>query len=1541
MTVRAKTKRRLLILVIIAVVVVSTGAGWFVFRKQQIRKRYMAQRSGGLACIQAGDYATGLEKLADYIGRYPDDVEVLYELAEARLRIEMTDGKHIQLAAELLRRVLELDPSRKPVWRELALLYAKLGRRPETISAAERALEVRADDAEIRRIKAGAHLGLREFDKAMAIAQPMADGDPADLESQAIVLQAYRELGRKSEIVPRVQGLLLAHLGDARYNLLISLAYSLVDPFSTEESAAAYAVVKQAGALDYVRFELGLMAGKDVDPGRYTRDIAARVFARRALHLYAAATTQPAGASTQPSPSDSYFVKTLAYQLDHVQSPTEALRVMAGARLPSDDPWVKYVQLPRLWESSVDDEFERHFQGVDLRMLVTQNIELLGLHAQVLQRLGRAAEAEPIIKRLEDAKGNAQANAWVVVLREAFRRDADPAERNRRLNNVQNAVKTAIDYNRNARYPYLRYFMADALLRQGKRDQALESFRQASMAAPFWSAPRLQLSRLYRERGDMGLALDEARFAVVCMTSNINLLANYAVTWASQVPADSIVAEPRLGALVLDVQSRAFGEEQTFPLLVMLLAKTKPDEARKAIRDLLAGAATQPAATEPAIADLATRPAVSQPTRFSPSERLLLQLVNMSRGLNLGMEAEIEGQIERTLGVTPALAYSRAILATSRAQSVRLAVDELIRKKGTPEQIADAQAKAKEVIDAAASEVKRFDELRQKREVGTEPAWQVNWAQLLEAIAAGADARAAAFVGADARTAPGLEAADAAAKADAQAAAEWKTLADDPMRSSDLTIQKMVLEIASMARQSARELQAGSSDRPISDCLARSIERAHQLTGDGDIAWRIARAALLWRAKSADLRQITTILREALTASPDNVQAITMLSNALERSGDLAGAVEQAALAVKLRPESAILRLRLAGLYQAQADYTKAAEQLSRLRREALTPMQKAQAADLYARLGDTQNAAELLKGVSNDQVGASASLLRAELSRRRNDIAGAEAEYEQLLKTPDLRIILSAADFYATTGREVRAKEILALLDSDVVRKGPGDKELVLAQYTAARGLPTEAADLYSAAAKAQPTNSDIWKGLIISRLRANHIPEALAAAAEASAAVPDNQAFKDFQKRADLVGAASQTPGLIPLVIALLQGTSDRDVAAEALDIIANALRVREKTGPVLARLQPLADRAPGLVPLQSFVIQCMGALGQWDNATAVALRTMRAAPADPDAARSAAWVLRDAGQFAQALDPAARWRELTAINPLQADLFIAEMQLRLRNNLALLKQLEPHRAKALAHLNESLKQEGATLDSPADKDSAAVIGMMTQAYLRQNDLPHAADLLLPLLAGSQPLRVLALQQAMPTELSAATAAAWLDRVAPTIASDDVTQNVLLAEAWHLLGRRASSQLYRDKARAVLQPFAAANKDPRIFMSLGLFDEQQGQFADAQKNYRAAIRLAPEGSAAAALAANNLAMVLADHGGDLDEGPSACHVRRPGEPGGPNVPRHPRDRAGEAPRFQWRHRQPSHRRFQGTQRASLAQEPRPHAHRRRSEEGCAQGPG
>ncbi|HEV8291528.1 MAG TPA: tetratricopeptide repeat protein, partial [Tepidisphaeraceae bacterium] len=305
------------------------------------------------------------------------------------------------------------------------------------------------------------------------------------------------------------------------------------------------------------------------------------------------------------------------------------------------------------------------------------------------------------------------------------------------------------------------------------------------------------------------------------------------------------------------------------------------------------------------------------------------------------------------------------------------------------------------------------------------------------------------------------------------------------------------------------------------------------------------------------------------------------------------------------------------------------------------------------------------------------------------------------------------------------------------------------------------------------------------------------------------------------------------------------------------------------VATKLAPIADSAPRLVPLQMLLVQKYLNCGKFEEAATIALRSQSVSPASPEIARNAAVAVAATGQWAKALAPAQKWRELTPENRLPADLFTAELHLRLQDYVSVLNDLKPYVQDAKAN----------------PKDLATVIIFRAWALVMRGDDVAAADLLGPLLTTQPQMRGLwrELSQFLPNPL----AEKWIERLAAATPVDQVDENIDLAIAWYgLFANRArfvgsNDPKHKAAAVAILDRLAVTAPDhPFVVQARAILAERENRTGAAEQGYRRALELKPD----LAISLNNLAMMVCDRG-DHKEALSLAQRAVLASPGDPSI--------------------------------------------------------
>lgn len=136
------------LIVILVLVVVALGISLVAAR--QVRRAILSEQSlaAGNAAYENKDWLEASRQFQEYLGRHPDDIEILKKYAKARLSIRPIEGSNIMQTIAAYRRVMQLDPLDGDVYGELAKLYGLIGNFEDVAYIARTRLEHDPNDNE-------------------------------------------------------------------------------------------------------------------------------------------------------------------------------------------------------------------------------------------------------------------------------------------------------------------------------------------------------------------------------------------------------------------------------------------------------------------------------------------------------------------------------------------------------------------------------------------------------------------------------------------------------------------------------------------------------------------------------------------------------------------------------------------------------------------------------------------------------------------------------------------------------------------------------------------------------------------------------------------------------------------------------------------------------------------------------------------------------------------------------------------------------------------------------------------------------------------------------------------------------------------------------------------------------------------------------------------------------------------------------------------------------------------------------------------------
>ena len=139
-------KVNLKLVVIVILVMGMLGVSLVVAR--HIHRGVFSERAlaAGEAAFENQDWSGAGKSYREYLGRNPDDLEILRKYAQACLAIRPLDVKAFSGAIAAYRRIIELDPQDEVAYEKLALLYGAIGDYDELAAIARTRLEREPDD---------------------------------------------------------------------------------------------------------------------------------------------------------------------------------------------------------------------------------------------------------------------------------------------------------------------------------------------------------------------------------------------------------------------------------------------------------------------------------------------------------------------------------------------------------------------------------------------------------------------------------------------------------------------------------------------------------------------------------------------------------------------------------------------------------------------------------------------------------------------------------------------------------------------------------------------------------------------------------------------------------------------------------------------------------------------------------------------------------------------------------------------------------------------------------------------------------------------------------------------------------------------------------------------------------------------------------------------------------------------------------------------------------------------------------------------------
>lgn len=520
MTIRPKTRQRVLILLTAIALLLSAGVGLYVYRQHHNEIEAQERRETGLAAFERGDYDAAIDDLARYAMHDAQDVQVLRALARSHDQARPQTPDHRAAAIRFYRQAYRLDPTHEPTAKRYVEISVAYGQYEQVLEITQRLREDHPRDPVLIDARLTSLVALARFeqivDESDTLLRELDPGSTAHAVALERRVLALHELGRSAAAMEEASQLVSRY--PDRFRSLV-LAWRTR---STDQDADAL--------LDWAK------KLHEKDPEDVGRVVILAFANRRAGNVREAIDLLERAAAMEPE--DPQLLRALAPALGSVGRMRIAadLLLELHAREPATDllaQAARYVALSgqgdRLLELT-----EHAREEID-----TLPIEAIALRALALCESGRSDEARPLVEALSQGNTPPAARAWAAALRGRFldelddpddpddSRDAGTASRIRLL---RDALSSDPDH------LWANAWLAEVYRNAGENELAARHLAQAVAREPGWLPPRLSLADLLRDKSEFEASLEAARQAWMIAPRNSAAAARSFVISASHLP---------------------------------------------------------------------------------------------------------------------------------------------------------------------------------------------------------------------------------------------------------------------------------------------------------------------------------------------------------------------------------------------------------------------------------------------------------------------------------------------------------------------------------------------------------------------------------------------------------------------------------------------------------------------------------------------------------------------------------------------------------------------------------------------------------------------------------------------------------------------------------------------------------------------------------------------------------------------------------------------------------------------------------------------
>lgn len=687
---------------------------------------------------------------------------------------------------------------------------------------------------------------------------------------------------------------------------------------------------------------------------------------------------------------------------------------------------------------------------------------------------------------------------------------------------------------------------------------------------------------------------------------------------------------------------------------------------------------------------------------------------------------------------------------------------------------------------------------------------------------------------------------------DPEAEATWVRLADD--HPDNLEIQRIALASVGV-----------SSNRRFAD---RIIKRMQSLAGEDSVGWKVERARYLLGSEdpAANARAAEELLLEVISTAPNRVEPYRLLAHCQTLRNDPAGAARSIERAANLSPGDMRIQFQLGQMLHNQRQWVTARQPLLRVaHNERADPNLRLNALVLLSRQNEIDTLIPILEGLRQQYVAPDQQeILLARLYRVTGRSNDADEICEHMLQDPTPGAIAYAASYYWNTGRLDESNRVIELVDT--VEMTDEVRYTLLGDHAARQREVDTALSHYRTAANAAPARDLLWRNLVVQALVFQQPGVAVEDARQALVHLPDDAGMRAIVDNADLFRALAGDGRFSRIAATVVALPDHREVGLRAMRMIADAAEGDRSTAEVARELASLADQNHEYLALQNVSAGLLVDVRLYEPASEIATRTLELFPADSISARLATIALAENGDWRRTISVSQSWgRRNPGQKPL-ADVYLSAAQRNLGRVDDALQTLQPHLAMAQANPDQH----------------RALLGEYATALVQRGRIEQAWDLLQPHVTRDVIWRELAMRLAGTIVPTTDAASRWFDAIEPAIPADGRQERLYFTKSIFEAGSRLGDPALIARARVLIDQATQAADAPAVAWFLrGQIADLAGDLASAEESYRQVLRLEP----GMALAQNNLAMVLATRGRDLDEAISLARSANASMPGNLNL--------------------------------------------------------